>query len=568
MTTNTFRMMNKFKPYYPKINPLLTKALEYANASYKIIPIKSKGKSPIISNWPENASADTNQITQWWTNTPNANIGIVTGKINNFYVLDIDDDGDVKTGNASLKKLEDVHGKLPDTLAATTGSGGKHYCFKYSGNKKLGNKIGVVDYIDFKGNKGQIVAAPSIHKTGGVYSWDNDNPLAEIPEWLVKLILNKTVKDKSTGQTNRKGVEGYRNDDLTSIAGSLRRNGLHEQQIFDKLREHNNTFDQPLAESEVRTIANGICNYPRGNQTEQKRELAKIDGDNGYEFLDNLFEECKQRDANKLLGWPLNKFKQLAKNIDGIQQGLYLIPGEAGAGKTMFLINLFLDIIQTNENISGYYISLDDPKSVILHRSMACLSGVSINNVQKLKGSISNQNKVSDAKNTLSDLFQSKRMNLFDIGKVKHINQLKTLADKVSSENKKFFIVIDGVYNLGVGNHGEARNENIKRANYLKELSDVYNIPLICTAEVRKDDGRSKVARVLSNNDIMESGKYIFNANSIWMLAKILNNRGVFMNQLKLYCTKNKLSYDNVTQTLNINTNNCSITENSPNLYI
>lgn len=567
----------------------LNYALKYAtNLNLRVFPIHypvgdgcscgnincdSIGKHPKTYSGFKEATISQDQIMNWWTADQKSNIGILTE--NNFCVLDIDV-GENKNGNESLALLIETYGELPETLIATTGSGGTHYFFKYSGDETLSCRTNIVDSIDFKGNGGYIVAAPSLHESGNIYSWNNDNQLAEIPEWLVDMVLNKSklIKNTTINQpsvnshcqnkihnlSNYSGKKGDRNEVLFKLGSSMREKyGFDENQLFECLNGFNNSFNEPLNNLEVKNIAIGICNsYAAGTIIDQNNVL--VTEDNGNDLLNNLFEKCKQMETGNLLGWALNKFKQIANNIDGIQSGFYLIPGEAGSGKTMFLVNLFLDIIQSNKDVTGYYISLDDPSSTIIYRSLACMSGVTINEVQKLKGSI-NENKVSRAKDKLSNLFKEKQINLFDISKVQHIDQLKALAKQASLKKEKFFIMIDGVYNLGVGNHGEARNENIKRANQLKELSDVYDIPLICTAEVRKSDGKSKGSRVLTNNDIMESGKYIFNANTIWILNKVLDKQGYFNGQLRLVVTKNKLSSFGEDQMLRLNTNTCLVEE-------
>jgi hypothetical protein len=46
-----------------------------------------------------------------------------------------------------------------------------------------------------------------------------------------------------------------------------------------------------------------------------------------------MFVRDETRDANKLLGLPLTKYTELAKNIDGIQPGFYIIGAEPHIGK-------------------------------------------------------------------------------------------------------------------------------------------------------------------------------------------------------------------------------------------
>jgi len=65
----------------------------------------------------------------------NANIGIPTGEKSGWLVLDVDDGGD-----ETISALEATHGKLPDTVTAVTGSGGRHYVFKYPQGRSIPNK--------------------------------------------------------------------------------------------------------------------------------------------------------------------------------------------------------------------------------------------------------------------------------------------------------------------------------------------------------------------------------------------------------------------------------------------
>ncbi len=67
-----------------------------------------------------------------------------------------------------------------------------------------------------------------------------------------------------------------------------------------------------------------------------------------------------------------------------------------------------------------------------------------------------------------------------------------------------------------VGGTGDQKKENIERANRLKGLSDEYRIPLICSGELRKDTGKSGGKPAI--DDLMESGKFAYNANLVLLL--------------------------------------------------
>lgn len=130
---------------------------------------QAKGKHPRIKNWSDEATTDVAKITGWWNQTPLANIGIPMGEKSGLVALDVDTRHD---GDKSLTDLVAEYGALPKTITATTGSGGKHYIFKYTEELALKNVVGFRDGLDVRTQGGLIVAAPSMHQSGNRYAWD------------------------------------------------------------------------------------------------------------------------------------------------------------------------------------------------------------------------------------------------------------------------------------------------------------------------------------------------------------------------------------------------------------
>ncbi|WP_235715223.1 bifunctional DNA primase/polymerase [Acetivibrio thermocellus] len=162
---------------------MMDAALKYAEANIPVIPLHwicedgscsckegsncdSKGKHPLYTGWYKNSTAYVEQIRKWWTKTPNANIGIPTGEKSDWLVLDVDDGGD-----ETISALEATHGKLPDTVTAVTGRGGRHYVFKYPQGRSIPNKTKFAPDLDTRSTDGLIVVAPSIHVSGNQYQW-------------------------------------------------------------------------------------------------------------------------------------------------------------------------------------------------------------------------------------------------------------------------------------------------------------------------------------------------------------------------------------------------------------
>lgn len=87
-------------------------------------------KHPYVKmhRWQQRATRRPSVIREWFGN-PKINVGILTGvNANRLCVLDVDEREKFK-GSETLRELERVHGPLPTTLTATTGSG-RHYYFR------------------------------------------------------------------------------------------------------------------------------------------------------------------------------------------------------------------------------------------------------------------------------------------------------------------------------------------------------------------------------------------------------------------------------------------------------
>src|SRR6266446_3908236 len=112
-------------------NPCLSAALDYCERGWSVIPLEPRGKRPIVK-WERYQSERPTRADarQWWRKEPNANVGIVTGRINKLVVLDVDP---AKGGNQTLTDLEQEHGGLPETVSVRTGGGGQHFYFQHPG---------------------------------------------------------------------------------------------------------------------------------------------------------------------------------------------------------------------------------------------------------------------------------------------------------------------------------------------------------------------------------------------------------------------------------------------------
>jgi hypothetical protein len=163
---------------------MLEHALSYAVRDWPVLPLEPRGKNPLaklVRHGVTHATTDLDVIRDWWRRAPNANIGIAC---RDLLVVDVDVRND---GEAELMLLLPGPGALPRSPTQRTGTDGWHYLFRRPDAPLAGKLARGVDLVH--GARRYIVAAPSIHPSGGLYRWTVQPSalLPDAPRWLVDL---------------------------------------------------------------------------------------------------------------------------------------------------------------------------------------------------------------------------------------------------------------------------------------------------------------------------------------------------------------------------------------------
>lgn len=168
-----------------------------------LVSIPLSGKRPLLKNWSTffNKNNNNRDLTKddvihgivdysdKRITYENKNIGILTGEISNCIVVDIDDMN-------GLKRLTE-RGPIPKTWTVKT-SRGLHLYFNYDPRVCSTKLWGQIDILS---DKRQVVAPPSIHPSGTVYTWmisPKMVPKADPPKWLLELLFKQQSKEKNT----------------------------------------------------------------------------------------------------------------------------------------------------------------------------------------------------------------------------------------------------------------------------------------------------------------------------------------------------------------------------------
>lgn len=190
-----------------------------------------KVKTPYTDSGFKAATRFRHILTRWWSDWPDAMIGIPTGEKIGAWVLDVDPR---HGGNETLAAMEEEYGELPATLSATTASGGKHYYFKFTEGVRNRGNFG--PGLDVRGVGGFVIAPGSVTSAGGKYEWDNDFEILDCPSWLLDLVIRKheptTNVTAPSGQvTNSAYVNAAVDRELAELASApmgSRNNSLND----------------------------------------------------------------------------------------------------------------------------------------------------------------------------------------------------------------------------------------------------------------------------------------------------------------------------------------------------
>ena len=373
-------------------NKLLESALKYHDMGWSVIPLSAGAKVPPkgFSVIPyRNKLASKEEIEKWWSENPEYNIGIITGKFSNLFVIDID----TEEGKQNIAQY------VPDSLitpTVETPRGGQHLFFKYPKDQNITIGAGKISGSDFRGEGGYVVAAPSVNGNGKSYSWviKPDQELADLPVLYINKInsiIYEGVTEKQNDLLQSVTInlnKGTRNDSLFHIAHTMMKGGAKKEDVSFTLNLLAKQCNPPFIESEIVTICNSILERAARKERNLTKELegyiAVTNGyfavtdcymalqvvtkedkgavrialtrlkdkliekhgikDGVYKRIEKEFEFINFDDDEKLeVEYPV-KLPLGLNDIAEVSQGnIILVGGEFNAGKTTFLLNVLKD---------------------------------------------------------------------------------------------------------------------------------------------------------------------------------------------------------------------------------
>jgi len=135
-------------------------ATRFAAAGIPVFPCKPAQKRPLTEHGFHDATTDAEQVGRWWTQWPQANIGMPTGHASGLEVVDVDVHGAVRGFAAfELARREGLADRWQALVK--TASGGMHAYYPAPDHAQPSWQA-ARSGIDFRGEGGYVIAPPSL----------------------------------------------------------------------------------------------------------------------------------------------------------------------------------------------------------------------------------------------------------------------------------------------------------------------------------------------------------------------------------------------------------------------
>lgn len=266
-------------------NIMLAWAEDYVfNHEFSVIPINFDKKPTIPWIAYQKRLPTQQELENWFADGSKAGIGIITGKISNIIVIDVDS----KKGETNIipyindiDKLKEDQPKHPVVYTPT--KKGYHIYLRHP-KFDVPNGRNVPEGCDLRGDGGYVVAPPTKFPTG-LYEWKR--PINK-SEWFfpsekyINLIKTnnkyemshndlKTTSERPQTASSVSFKTGSRDDDLFHVANCLTRGGMNDENIKETLSFLAKNCEPPFSpkEAEIKIIS------ALKRDTDRKRNLSE-----------------------------------------------------------------------------------------------------------------------------------------------------------------------------------------------------------------------------------------------------------------------------------------------------
>ncbi len=477
----------------------LEAARRYRAMGLHPIPVEVRGKRPALPTWREycDRQPTEQEIEQWWTNTPDANVALVLGR--GCFAIDIDG----PEGEAALALAGVVIPK--DAPVSTTGKG-RHVFLA----GRAGNAVGVLEKVDVRSDGGYVVAPPSIHPSGAIYRWareiDSLHLLPDAPAPLVEILHRPTkpIQDRAADGWLAIALagagEGQRDITCTRLAGYLLGKGVPAEATESLLLAWADRCTPPFSAEEVHKCVASIAR--REGEPEGPVLLRSL-----IDIMPTVLEGVRRPVKGRATGVPALDYIMGG----GLQPGeLTYLGGRPSSGKSLLAGQIARNVGRLSAGV--LIASREMTVTAMLRRMLAQESGV--------KGRALRDGKLVEPEWVCVEEAAKRlvKMPLFLTSEIVTVDQLAvTLANTADDLG---LVIVDYLQLL----RGPADMRANQRASIeyvseeLKNLSVKHNIPMLVLSSLTRPprDAGNRWRPILQ--DLRESGELEHDADNVLFL--------------------------------------------------
>ena len=184
------------------------------------------------------------------------------------------------------------------------------------------------------------------------------------------------------------------------------------------------------------------------------------------------------------VGYAMNSFPTLTKEIDGIQSGCFYVSANPFGLKTTLLSSFALDLLQSNPKLKLIYLALETPRRQIFDRMVAMMIGKSVLTVRKQNESDEVNQQVLDATRELMAYVRNNRLEIWEDQPAFDNTEMLSILKEEQKEHPDLVVIIDGIDHLKISDRPDLVDIHERRSSVMLDLYKALDIPLFLGGEL------------------------------------------------------------------------------------
>ena len=223
------------------------------------------------------------------------------------------------------------------------------------------------------------------------------------------------------------------------------------------------------------------------------------------------------------VGYAMNTFPKLTKEIDGIQSGCFYVSSNPFGLKTTLLSSFALDLLQSNQKLKIIYLALETPRRQIFDRMVAMMIGKSVLTVRKQNESDEVNQEILEATRELMGYVRNNRLEIWEDQPAFDNAELLSILKEEQKEHPDLVVIIDGIDHLKISDRPDLVDIHERRSSVMLDLYKALDIPLFLGGEL-----------IDSENGLIGPRAYLRDSDAIYWLESKGGNLFLTVNSKRL----------------------------------